>query len=55
MKAATKIGVSGNSGGASEAPHLHFGYRPVAYDKNNGYMGYVDPAPYFMDEIQYLT
>ena len=50
-----KIGVSGNSGGASEAPHLHFGYRPVKYDKNNGRMGYIDPAPYFIDEITYLT
>lgn len=49
-----KLGMSGNSGGASEAPHLHFGYRPVNYDKNNGYMGYVDPAPYFKDEIRYI-
>lgn len=49
-----KLGISGNSGGASEAPHLHFGYRPINYDKNNGYMGYIDPAPYFKDEIRYL-
>ncbi len=55
ISASQKIGVSGNSGGASEAPHLHFGYRPVKYDKNNGRMGYIDPAPYFIDEITYLT
>src|SRR3989344_2273511 len=42
----TQIGVSGNTG-ASEAPHLHFGYRPSNYDKDNGHMGYIDPAPYF--------
>jgi len=50
-----KIGVSGNTGGASEAPHLHFGYRPIKFDKDNGTMGYIDPAPFFMDEIKYLT
>src|SRR3989344_735127 len=54
LVAGTKLGVSGNSGGASEAPHLHFGYRPVQYDKNNGHMGYLDPAPYFKDEIRYV-
>ena len=50
-----KIGVSGNSGGASEAPHLHFGYRPQKYDKNNGNMGYIDPAPYFIEQVVYLS
>ena len=55
ISASSKLGVSGNSGGASEAPHLHFGYRPIKFDKNNGYMGYVDPTPYFIDEIQYLS
>lgn len=50
-----KIGISGNSGGASEAPHLHFGYRPIKFEKDNGTMGYIDPAPYFIDEIKYLT
>lgn len=52
--AGAKIGMSGNSGAASEAPHLHFGYRPSNYDKDNGYFGYIDPAPYFKDEIRYL-
>ncbi|MFA5842053.1 MAG: M23 family metallopeptidase [Candidatus Paceibacterota bacterium] len=51
--ARSKIGVSGNSGSASEAPHLHFGYRPQKYDKSNGYMGYIDPTPCFIDEIKY--
>lgn len=55
IKAGEKVGISGNSGGASEAPHLHFGYRSVNYDKNNGRMGYIDPAPYFKDEIRYLS
>lgn len=53
VAAGAKIGVSGNSGGASEAPHLHFGYRPASCDKDNGYMGYIDPTPYFKDEIRY--
>lgn len=52
--ASARIAVSGNTGGATEAPHLHFGYRPQNFDKNNGYMGYIDPAPYFKDAIQYL-
>lgn len=55
VTAGFKIAVSGNSGGASEAPHLHFGYRPTKFDKDNGTTGYVDPAPYFIDEIKYLT
>lgn len=55
VSAKQKIGVSGNSGGASEAPHLHFGLRPPKYDKNNGTMGYIDPAPYFIDQVIYLS
>ncbi len=52
--AGSKIGVSGNSGAASEAPHLHFSFRPQKYDEKNGYKGYIDPAPYFIDAIQYV-
>ncbi len=54
VSAAQEIGISGNSGGASEAPHLHFGYRPVNNDKNNGYMGYIDPANLFIGEVDYV-
>lgn len=54
VESGTKIGVSGNSGGASEAPHLHFGYRPVKFNKDNGYMGYIDPLPYFIDPITFV-
>ncbi|MDO8571128.1 MAG: M23 family metallopeptidase [bacterium] len=49
-----KIGMSGNSGAASEAPHLHFGYRSQKFNKDNGYMGYIDPTPYFKDEIKFV-
>ena len=55
VKGGSQIGMSGNSGSASEAPHLHFGYRPIKFDKDNGHMGYIDPTPYFIDEIQYIT
>lgn len=54
VAAGAKIGISGNSGAASEAPHLHFGYRPTNFDKDNGSMGCIDPAPYFKDEIRYV-
>ena len=54
VRAGDQIGVSGNSGGASEAPHLHFGYRPVNHDVNDGFMGYINPAPLFKEEIKYV-
>ncbi len=54
VEAGEKIGISGNSGGASEAPHLHFSYRPIKCDLNNGCMGYIDPAALFRDEIKYI-
>lgn len=46
-----QIGISGNTG-FSSAPHLHFGYRPDNYDGNNGFGGYVDPIPFFTEEIE---
>ena len=54
VTAGQQIGVSGNTGGASEAPHLHFGYRPTKCDLNDGYMGYVDPVALFIDEITFV-
>lgn len=54
VAAGGKIAVSGNSGSASEAPHLHFGFRPQQFDEANGYKGYIDPAPYFIDAIKYV-
>lgn len=46
------IGLSGNSAGKNKtAPHLHVGYRPKGYDKNNGYLGHVD----FMDKLQKIA
>jgi len=26
--------------------HLHFAIKPNNPDKNNGYLGFIDPAPY---------
>jgi len=53
INAGEKIGISGNSGEVSEAPHLHFGYRPIKCDINNGYMGYINPTELFIDEVKF--
>lgn len=39
------IGVSGSSG-AAFGEHLHFAIKPNNPDLNNGYLGFIDPAPY---------
>lgn len=45
-----RIGISGSTG-FSDAPHLHFGYRPYQFNKNNGFGGYVDPLLYMDSSI----
>jgi len=39
------IGLSGSSGVAF-GEHLHFAIKPNNSDSNNGYLGFIDPAPY---------
>ena len=55
VKAGHLIGYMGNTGNViggpySDGTHLHYGYRPAGYDKNNGYGGFIDPMPYFEKE-----
>lgn len=45
VTAGQQIGRSGTTGNSSGC-HLHFGVRPLPLSKGNGYLGYVDPAPY---------
>lgn len=42
------VGESGNTG-KSTGPHLHFGMRINPYNRQDGWGGYVDPAPYLID------
>jgi len=39
------IGLSGSSG-AAFGEHLHFAIKPNNPNSNNGYLGFIDPAPY---------
>lgn len=55
IKAGTLIGYMGNTGNViggpySDRKHLHYGYRPAEYDRNNGYGGFIDPMTFFEKE-----
>jgi len=45
------IGLSGSSG-AAFGEHLHFAIKPNNPDLNNGYIGFIDPAPYLSLQSQ---
>ena len=53
VKKGQVLGVSGKT--ETDAPHLHFGFRPADYDKSNGYMGYINPVPYFKNKIKFVA
>lgn len=46
VKAGDVIGLSGQTG-AAFGKHLHFAIKPINADLNNGYLGFIDPSPYF--------
>jgi murein DD-endopeptidase MepM/ murein hydrolase activator NlpD len=56
VKEGLQIGYMGSTGNViggpySDGTHLHYGYRPPGFDVNNGYGGFIDPMPYFEQEI----
>ncbi|MBI3955974.1 peptidoglycan DD-metalloendopeptidase family protein [Candidatus Gottesmanbacteria bacterium] len=48
VKKAQVIGSSGQTG-FTTGPHLHFGVQPNNPDTTNGYLGYINPAPYITE------
>jgi murein DD-endopeptidase MepM/ murein hydrolase activator NlpD len=52
VKAGQLIGWCNNTGKFTTGSHLHWGVRPIKYDKDNGYSGYVDHRE-FLDMTVY--
>lgn len=54
VKAGKLIGHADNTGKYTTGDHLHFGLKRTfngdTIDKDNGYNGAIDPAPYFIDK-----
>ena len=48
VKSGELIGLSGKTG-ITSGPHLHLGIKPNNADTSNGYLGFVDPMPFFFD------
>lgn len=53
MRAGDRIGISDNTGSATSAAHLHFGFRPKKseFEYGNGFMGYIDCLDFFPGDI----